>query len=129
MDDEPCLVYLVGFSSLEAINIALPNLLNNVTLYNSSITLRDLIKQKEPYRYLICPKRGELCKQETTQNLLIGCARKLKKQVYVMLDSIECAQVSLRGAATCMYFSAESCKLFSDRGIMLHLENDTFTYF
>ena len=125
---EPTLVFLIGFASLEAINYALPDLLKDCVTINTSNSFHDLqISEK----FIICPNKNELLHVgcNNTCNHLIECARTLKKQVYVIIDSIDCIIPSLRVVASHVIVCADLCKPIGYCGIWLENDKGTFRYF
>ena len=125
---KPTLVFLIGFASLEAINDALPDLLKDCATISTSNSFHDLqISEK----IVICPNKNELLhvNYNNTCNRLIECARTLKKQVYVVIDSIDCIIPSLRVVASHLIVSADLCKSIGYSGIWLENDTGAFRYF
>ena len=94
-NNEPTVVFVIGFSSLESIDEDIPGLLAGLTQINVTSKM-DAIRQGS--RFIVCPTRDELLfiDQNTPCIHLIAYARTMNKQVYVVLDSIQCIVPSLQ---------------------------------
>ncbi len=129
-DDEPTVVFVIGFSSLQDIESSIPGLLNGLTRIDLSSTMGDL---KSSSRFLLWPTKDELLgiDQNTPCLHLVAYARTMKKQVFVVMDSIRCIYPALRGVASHMICSPSSCHdIFNSIcGVWMDTDNNTLELF
>jgi hypothetical protein len=127
--DEPTVVFLIGFSSREYIQEVLPGLLDGLYQINTSSN-RESINQSN--RFILQPTSDELLQinQNSPCIHLVAYARNLKKQVFVIVDSIQCIPPDLRLSASHLICSHEACSNFlCTSGMWLDMENNTVKYF
>ena len=128
--DEPTVVFLIGFSSMEAINECIPGLLNGLTKINTSSTMDDI---RIGSRFLLHPEKDQLLSLDKDCPCIhvITYARSMNKQVFVILDSIECICPPLQSVASHMICSASVCRPFFNQlcGIWINMDSNTFEQF
>ena len=128
--DEPTVVFLIGFPSIESIDEDIPGLLAGLTQINVTSKM-DAIRQGS--RFIVCPIRDELlCIDQNTPCIhLIAYARTMNKQVYVVLDSIQCIVPSLQCVASHIICSASACRHFFNNscGLWMNIDLNTFELF
>jgi hypothetical protein len=121
-NDEPTVVFLIGFSSVQEIDNHIPGLLNGLTKINTSSIMQDI---RDGSRFLLYPTGDELL--HIAHNApcihLVSCARTIHKQVFVVLDTIKCMVPSFRCAASHIICSPSTCQDLFACGVWMDIDS------